>query len=85
MLLLVSQNSVLDGLDCDQVLRYLVARQIDFSKGASAQHSTNSIEVTGTFHHATGLSEIGFNVFFEALDVTVILLHLELLRIHRRI
>jgi hypothetical protein len=62
-----------------------MAGQINLSKGTSTEHSTNSIEVTCTFHHVTGLSEIGFNMFFEALDITIILLHLELLRVHRRI
>ena len=85
MFLLISQYSVLDGLNSYQMLRYLMACQVDLSKGTTAQYSTNSIEITGTFHHLTGLSEIGFNVVFEALDVAVILLHLKLLRIHRRV
>lgn len=85
MFLLISQYGILDRLDCDKMLRYLVACQVDLSEGTPTEYSANSIEVTCTFHHETSLSEIGFNVFFESFDIAIVLLHLKLLRIHRRI
>ena len=82
MLLLISQYSIFDWLNCDKMLRYLMASQVYFSKCTPTEYSTNSIEVTCTLHHETSLSEIGFNMFFEPLDITIVLLHLKLLRIH---
>lgn len=85
VLLLIAKNGVLDRLDGDQMLGHLVAREIDFAKGASSQNSTNTIEITGTLDHVADLAKIGLDMLFQPLDIVVVLLHLLFLRVHRRI
>ena len=76
---LISQNFFLDRLDGHQVFRYLVACQIDFPKGSSSQHTTNSIELTCWSFHAWVFIKVKFNHLLQFRNVFVVLVDLLLI------
>ena len=59
----ISQNLFLDWLDGDQVFRYLMACQIDFSESSSSQYTTNSVKFTCWTFHAWVFIEVKFYRF----------------------
>lgn len=65
------------------MLRNFVASEIDLAKSTSTEDPTYSVKVTCTFQHVSELRKICLDMFFKLLDITVVLLHLKLLGVHR--